>query len=65
MVTTNPHEVMSGLQEPAKEQGTIWIAEAVMSSAQLLQDPMSGATYIQYSDLFHEPSGLGGYSLHG
>ena len=32
--------------EPYKEQGPIQIAESMMFATQLLQDPMSGATYI-------------------
>ena len=41
-----PHEAMSIPLEPAKEQGTIWITESMMSSAQFHWDSLLGATCI-------------------
>ena len=41
-----PHEVMSIPLGPAKEQGPIWIVGSTMFSARLLQDVVSGTTYI-------------------
>ena len=54
-----PHKVMSIPLELAGDQGTMWIGESMVSSAQLCQDSLSGATCINVMTCSMSLVGLG------
>ena len=54
-----PHEVMGIPLELAEEQGLIWIVGSTMFSTRLIQDGVSGSTYIDMMTSSMSLVGLG------